>query len=195
VIIGKLIGQPLAAIPLDLAVLRQTLDALVPAEAKVSRKRWTNLRSDLSAAITGSGLIEMLKTADVEPGEAWRGLLDGHKEAVANGPSRFARWATLRRISPAEVNNAVLQRFFAELEATSLVRNLRGLHRSVAVNWNKLARASTDLELVKVPDHRRPSGRVVWDDLPGSFRKEVDQYLVPSAGSFGRERQGTRAGS
>src|SRR4051812_22439592 len=65
VVIGKLIGQPLGAIPLDLAVLRQTLDALVAAEAKVSRKRWANLRSDLSAAITASGLIEMLKTADV----------------------------------------------------------------------------------------------------------------------------------
>ena len=90
------------------------------------RKRWANLRSDLSAAITASGLIEMLKTADVEPNEAWRALLDGRTEAVTNGLSRFARWATLRRISPAEVNNGVLERFFAELEATSLVRNLRG---------------------------------------------------------------------
>ena len=159
-------------------MLRQTLDALVAAEAKVSRKRWANLRSDLSAAITASGLIEMLKTADVELDEAWRGLLHGRDEAIANGLSRFSRWATLRRIRPADVNNGVLERFFAELEATSLVRNLRGLRRSVAMNWNRLARASAGLELVEVPDHRPPSGRVVWDDLPGSFRKEVDRYLA-----------------
>ena len=160
-------------------MLRQTLDALVPAEAKVSRKRWANLRSDLSAAITASGLIEMLE----DGGRRARLRLGGHcwhgrEEAIANGLSRFARWATLRRISPAEVNNDVLQRFFAELEATSLVRNLRGLRRSVAMNWNKLARASAGLRCVEVPDHRRPSGRVLWDELPGTFRKEVDQYLA-----------------
>src|SRR5262245_36581797 len=43
-------------------------DGMVPAQAKVSSKRWANLRSDLSAAITASGLIMMLKTADVERG-------------------------------------------------------------------------------------------------------------------------------
>ena len=39
---------------------------MVPAQAKVSRKRWANLRSDLAAAIDASGLLPMLKTAGVE---------------------------------------------------------------------------------------------------------------------------------
>jgi hypothetical protein len=41
-------GQPPAAILLDLADIRSKLDGIVPAEAKVSRKRWSNLRSDLA---------------------------------------------------------------------------------------------------------------------------------------------------
>src|ERR1700704_1191654 len=42
---GKIIGQPPAEIPLDLAAIRKTLDGVVPLQAKVSRKRWANLRS------------------------------------------------------------------------------------------------------------------------------------------------------
>jgi hypothetical protein len=74
-VFGKVVGQPLAAIPFDLAVIRNRLDAMVPAQLKVSRKRWANLRSDLSAAITASGLVEMLKTVEVELSPAWADLL------------------------------------------------------------------------------------------------------------------------
>jgi hypothetical protein len=35
---------------------------MVAAQAKVSRKRWANLRSDLAVAIEASGLRPMLKT-------------------------------------------------------------------------------------------------------------------------------------
>src|SRR5262245_58994837 len=70
---GKLVGAPLSAIPLDLAAIRHTLDKAVP--AKVSRKRWANLRSDLVAAIAASQLLPMLKTADVEPDSDWTAVL------------------------------------------------------------------------------------------------------------------------
>ena len=43
---AKLRGQPASEIPLDLADIRRTLDGMVPAWAKVTRKRWANLRSD-----------------------------------------------------------------------------------------------------------------------------------------------------
>src|SRR6516165_6164120 len=46
---AKLTGRAPAAIPLDLAGIRETLDHLVPAAAKISTKRWANLRSDLAA--------------------------------------------------------------------------------------------------------------------------------------------------
>jgi hypothetical protein len=50
-IYGKIVDRPLREIPLDLAAIRKTLDGVVPLQAKVSRKRWANLRSDLAAAI------------------------------------------------------------------------------------------------------------------------------------------------
>jgi hypothetical protein len=53
---GKVTGEPLSTIPMDLVAMRRTLDGLVPMQVKVSRKRWANLRSDLAAAIAASGL-------------------------------------------------------------------------------------------------------------------------------------------
>src|SRR5258708_217587 len=57
----KLAGRSAAAIPLDLDVVRDLLDGRLPTAAKVSAKRWANIRSDLVAAINASGLMPMLK--------------------------------------------------------------------------------------------------------------------------------------
>jgi integrase len=180
-IYGKLKGEPLSAIPLDLAAIRRTLDGIVPAQAKVSRKRWANLRSDLAAALAASGLQPILKTADVEFDSTWAALLGAVKDSVVrHGLSRLARWATMRQISPTAVNDAILGQFFAELEATSLVRNLRAQRRSVAKTWNRLAALLPDqaLHCVEVPSNRPASNRVPWLELPASFREEVEKYLV-----------------
>src|ERR1700730_1032289 len=97
---AKLRDQPPASIPLDLADIRQALDGMVPAWAKVSRKRWANLRSDLAGAIAASGLLPMLQTAGVGLDEVWNSLLAPADRRVRLGLSKFARWATLRGIPP-----------------------------------------------------------------------------------------------
>src|SRR5689334_10543155 len=68
---AKLIEREPTSIMLDLAEIRRTLDRLVPAEAQVSAKRWANLRSDLAAALGASGLVPMLRTADLPVDPAW----------------------------------------------------------------------------------------------------------------------------
>ena len=134
---GKLMDRAPALIPLDLAGIRAALDAMVPAQAKVSRKRWANLRSDLASAIEASGLRPMLKTAGVALDEPWSKLLQRvTDQRVRNGLSRFARWASLRQVEPRAVDTAAIARFIAELEATTLIRNLDSQRRSVAMVWN-----------------------------------------------------------
>src|ERR1700733_5303681 len=101
---AKLVDQPPAAIPLDLAAIRQKLDKIVPAWMKISRKRWANIRSDLAAAIDASGLRPMLITARIELAAPWRQLLAETPQPSRHGLSRFARWASLHRIKPEAVN-------------------------------------------------------------------------------------------
>jgi integrase len=177
---SKIHGESPAAIPMDLAAIRRTLDSVVPLQAKVSRKRWANLRSDIAAAIAASGLQPMLKTADVEPDQHWDRVLEAAKDRrISNGLSRLARWATLRQITPKEVNDAVLAQFFSELETGSLVRNLRFQRRNVAKLWNKLATilADRNLRRVEVPEKSVTWQRVPWLELPASLRKEAEEYL------------------
>ncbi len=176
---GKIVGEVPAAIPMDLASIRRTLDGIVSLQAKVSRKRWANLRSDIAAAIAASGQ-PMLKTFGVEPDQDWEtvlGVVDD--KAIRNGLSRLARWASLRHINPVEINTEALERFFSELESASLVRNLRFHRRNVAKLWNRLVALlpNRGLQAVQVPNKSVTSDRIPWQQLPASFRKETDEYL------------------
>jgi hypothetical protein len=169
---AKLTGRRPAEISLDLAHIRRTLDGMVPAQAKVSRKRWANPRSDLAAAFDASGLRPMLKTAGVDLDDDWATLFRAIDDRrVLHGLSRFARWASLRRITPAAVHNAVIERFIAELEASSLIRDIGAEHRSVALTWNILCARQPGSRLAPavVPTSKLEPTRVPWERLPASF--------------------------
>jgi hypothetical protein len=178
---GKLIDKAPALIPLDLATIRASLDAMVPVQARISRKRWANLRSDLAAAIEASGLRPMLKTKAIKLDARWSSLLQPVTDKrVCNGLSRLARWASRYQIAPAMVDDAIIARFIAELEAASLVRGIRDLHRSVAASWNALVQLQSEqgLKAVKVPSSKPAPKRMPWEDLPASLRADVDRYLA-----------------
>jgi hypothetical protein len=80
---ARLKGERPGAIPLDLGDFRQTLDRFAPASARISRKRWANLRSSLASAIQASGLLPMLKTADVKVAKVWIACLSLPTAALA----------------------------------------------------------------------------------------------------------------
>ncbi len=181
VIYGKIHGQPLSEIPLDLSAIRKTLDGVVPLQAKVSRKRWANLRSDLAAAINASGVQPMLKTSDVEPSHEWKMLLGSANDMrISNGLSRLARWATLRNHRPAEIDSAMLEQFFADLESQSLVRHISFQRRNVARLWNRLITLSSGkgLKPVEIPTLKVSGHRIAWSKLPEAFRREAEDYIA-----------------
>lgn len=177
---GKIAGGPLAAIPIDLNGIRERLDGMVAAQAKVSVSRWANLRTDLAAAITASGLHPMLSTATLPLREDWTALLDCcADQGIATGLSRLARWASLRQVSPKAVNGPVLERFITELETMTLVRKPQVLATTVVKTWNKLVTAAPHAGLQAIAPSVSPaaSQRIAWCALPASFRREVEEYL------------------
>ena len=178
---GKLAGRPPSAVTLDLAEIRQTLDRIVPGDATMTPKRWANLRSDLAGAIDASGLRPMLRTAGLKTDAVWKELLDPIKDQrIRNGLSRFARWASLRRITPENVDDAVIARFVVELQAGTLIRQIRDQPRGVARAWNLLAAIRPDRGLVAVqlPSNRPAPTRFAWEQLPVSFQDDVDRHLA-----------------
>ena len=176
---AKLSEKPPGAIPLDLAEIRATLNRMLPARAQISRKRWANLRGDLARAIDVSGLRPMLTTGDLAVDEVWTRLLAPADPSIQRGLSRFVRWASLRRIAPGSVDNDTMERFSTELEATTLIRNLRDLPRMVAKAWNSLVELHEGAGLwpLAVPSNKPAPTRIPWQQLPASFRTDVEQYL------------------
>lgn len=169
-----------AHVSLDLAAIRSVLDLMVPIQAKMSRKRWANLRSDLSAAIAASDLCPMLKTSKVELSESWASLLaKAQDRKMRDGLSRFARWASERQIAPREVNREVVDRFIGELHSASLVRKIAELGQTIVRSWNRLVLSFPEEGLQPIEVRRRLSGplRFLWQDLPASFRQDVVDYL------------------
>ena len=178
---AKLRDETLGCLPLDLATIRETLDSMVAAQALVSRKRWANLRSDLGAAIEASGLRPMLRTANVVPDAMWQRLLEPSvDQKIRYGLSRFSRWATLRGIAPADVDNVVLQNFIAELEAMTLARRIETQRRAVATAWNKLGQIwpQMGLRALVIPATAVVPSRIDWSQLRASFRADVDRHLA-----------------
>jgi hypothetical protein len=175
---ARLMDQPPAAIPMDLAAIRQSLDRMVPARAKISPKRWANIRSDLAVAIDASGLQPMLKTAGVELDGAWRQLMDEAPPWIRHGVSRLARWSSLRAIVPAAIDDSIIERFVAELHSGTLVRNLRYRFGLVCRAWNALvAQHPTKLRAVTVKPNTRVLKRIPWAQFPAPLRRNVEDYL------------------
>jgi hypothetical protein len=167
-------------VSLDLAAIRSVLDLMVPIQAKISRKRWANLRSDLSAAIGASGLCPMLKASAAELSESWASLLAKTQDRkMRDGLSRFARWASERQIAPHNVNREVVDRFIGDLRSASLVRKIAELGQTIVRSWNRLARTFPEEGFQTIEVRRRLNGppRFPWQDLPESFREDVDDYL------------------
>jgi integrase len=177
---AKLTEQPPAAIPLDLARIRRTLDGMVPARAQISAKRWANLRSDLTAAIRASGLLPMLKTADLDLDPNWSRILAPADRRVRHGLSRFARWASQHRVRPEAVDNSTIDRFVAELGEATLVRRLHLMPATMARTWNALVavQKGAGLRRVAIPTTRPAPTRIPWGQLPASFQEDVQRFLV-----------------
>ena len=169
-----------AHVALDLGAIRSVLDLMVPIQAKVSRKRWANLRSDLSGAIAASGLRPMVKTSNVELSESWVALLAKVPDRkMRDGLSRFSRWASERQIAPRDVNKEVVDRFIADLKSSSLVRKIAELGQTIVRSWNRVAQAHPEEGLQDIEVTRRLNGppRFPWERLPESFRQDVAEYL------------------
>jgi integrase len=175
---GKLTDRPPSSIGLDLVEIRHVLDN-AGGVSKMSPKRRANLRSDLASAVDLSGLLPMLRTGGIKLDPAWAALLQSTTSLrIRNGLSRLARWASANQISPVMVSGAIIQRFVAELETKTLVRNVGDQRRSVTGAWNALAVLKPELPLIMSGSRPSVPKRIPWSSLPATFYTDVQKYLI-----------------
>ncbi len=177
---SALIGEEPERIPLDLAEIRDRLNAINPVAAGISPKSFANIRSDLFAAITASRLkpISRARPGLTEPWRALRARLTGQRHRIAL--SRLAHYGSAEGLKPGDVNDELIGDFIASVREGSLHRKPHDLHRKTTVIWNEVAHELPELGLcqVRVPSFRPPARRIDWSLLPDSFRTDLEDYLA-----------------
>ena len=183
--VAQLLEQDLSALPADVGQLRERLAPLNPASLGLSAHTWSNLRSNLLRAIEASGLQPVLRTARTPLSEPWKELYTRLPDRrTRQGLSRFARFCSLNGIAPGQVVPGTLEAFAEAVRSSTLARKAAMLERDVATLWNRLlARGiADDLTPLDLPNRRPAPKRVPWQDLPASFRSDVDDHLAWAAG-------------
>lgn len=182
--LGKALRQPLDTIPADPVELRRRLNGCTPAMAGLSAGRWRNVRSLLQAALADAGIILVQGRSRRPPSAAWAALLAG---LTAYGDrykmSRFACWCTAGGIAPDAVDDAVMDRYLADLRDASLVAEPDRIQRDTAVVWNRCAASCPGWppRRLAVADNRGAYA-VPWSTFPSSLKADVDAWLDRLAG-------------
>jgi len=183
--VASLLGEDPGRIRLDMPALSVRLAAVNPVAAGLTRKTFSNVRSDFVAAVKASGLTPGRHSKKAPLNADWTSLmarLSGRRAIV--GLSRLARYASAVGIAPEQVNDAVIEDLIAAVRDGSLHSKPKMLHRNVSLIWNEVARQpGLNLQQVIVPSFRGPPQRIEWTLLPEEFRQGVDDYLAWCAGS------------
>lgn len=86
-------------------------------------------------------------------------------------------------IDPGEVSLATLTAFGEAVRTSTLARKAPQLERDVATLWNRLReRGMGDLAVLDLPSRRPAPQRVPLQNLPESFRADVESHLAWAAG-------------
>ena len=180
-----LLGEDAVRIALDLPALSVKLAAVNPGSAGLTSKTFSNIKSDFVAAVKASELTPITRSVKSPLNGDWAKLmarLRGRRARI--GLSQLARHASALGIAPAQIDDAAITKFVADVRASSLHRNPRRLHKTVSLIWNEVARQTgLNLQPVMVPSFRRRAKRIAWRLFPNAFHDDVDAYLTWCGGS------------
>jgi integrase len=174
------LGDDAGRIPLDLPAISAKLAAITPAVSGLSLKTFSNIRTNLLAAVKASGLKSARSSARTPLSPNWKKLFAKLRAKRAHlGLSRLARHASAKGIAPEQINDPAIEAFITEVRDGTLHRKPNDLHRKVAQIWNEIARRPKfGLQAVTAPSFRRPPTRIDWDFLPKTFRNDLREYSI-----------------
>jgi integrase len=176
-----IVGCPPSALHLDPVGLRKRLADVKPAAHSVSAKTWANIRSLFAAALEDMGVVEPLRRGLARRDPHWSALVAAiaDNKRLASGLAALLNWCAERGITPAEVDDEILQRFFRWLEGRTLHANPRAIVWNIPGIWNEAAALVPGWPPTKLTaiTFRTPSPNILWRELPESFRADADAYL------------------
>lgn len=199
---SRIIGKPLAAIRADdLQGLSAGLYARHHAAHGMGRRRFGNVVAGLRASLRLVGLHAPLgnQRLDQLP-DAWLDLVstlvDDGQRACFSG---FARWCSAKGLTPRDVLDGTLAAYAAEMAATKISAARGSLAGMVAHAWNGAicavpGPAEAPFTCLTAPA-RRQTYAARLDDLPQSFREDLNKFAAELRGDGGSVFRRIREGN
>lgn len=173
------LGYEPEQVPANHSYYRQKLRTFHPLEAGINKKRWQTIKSDVNFALRSAGIVK---------GQT-RGLAAHSPEWVALksqlpprhfiwGLSRLGRFCSTQGLSPADVDESVIESFIDAIRRETFKTKPERLHRDVSLKWNQTVDLVPDFGLKKVslPSYSR-TYTIPWDQMPHSFSADADAWL------------------
>lgn len=177
--VGRVLGRPLADIPVHPTELRVLLAGAAPALAGIKMTRWNRMRSLVMGALAAVGIQVMPGRSTDGLSPAWYELFKTlPNKKLRYGLSRIVSYLSSQGIEPAAVNAISFDRFADALRTASLHRTPETAIRTTARLWTVVVN--------HVPGWPRlapkvdPTGRtyaLAMDAFPTSFGEDAEAFL------------------
>ena len=198
--IAEGIGRPPESLPARLTALRHHVERLNPVLMGIEPKSLDNHRSNVRAAIGYFMKVSGVPSRGARLSESWAQLMNAI-EAVK--PRRLlsgiARYCSTKDISPAQVDERVVEAFFQFRGETTWLSTSTGRKRELIRAWNHCVDAVPGWphRKLQLPDLPPVSKGPEWNTFPVGLQKDVEAYLAklakPHRASNGRRRKSCKA--
>ena len=177
---ARLLGLDLSAMPAHPGYMRGMIKRFHPKQTNTSKKRWQNIKADITFALRHVGLTRLPGRYVAPLSPPWNELYQRLPDVpLKRGLSRFVRYCGANGIAPQEVDDTVADAFLEALVAKSFVARPEKVHQATCRLWNRAAEKVTGWPgtLLTVPD-RRKTYTLPWSAFPQALRDEVDAWLA-----------------
>jgi integrase len=178
--VARVLGCTPHDLPADPAKLRQLIDRVSPAMARLTAASWSSVRSRLLAALRRTHVPVMAgrRTSPLTP--AWAALYDALPDASRQAAlGRFIGWLSDHAIPPEQVSDEIVARFVAEMASTSLRGRPAVIMRGAIRGWNAAATAvpGWPSQRLTLPAPARTGYVLPLAEFPAGFQASLAAYL------------------
>lgn len=178
--IGRMLGCPLDALPLDPGWFQPKLDAVIPGAHGLTEKTWGKRLSEFGQALKMAGIGRKLTPIRMDgPWEDLRLRMRAHGVmSVICWLTRFLRFCFLTGIHPSDVTFETILAYEAEVRAAALNKDPSKAAYYAARMWDRAADTIDGWPQNRVGwVDRRNIYCLPWSAFPASLEADVDAWL------------------
>lgn len=190
--VAAVLGAPPDAIPLDLKLLRQRLDAIAPESLGITRTRWNNVKALFRGALELTrSLMPSRQKAPLSP--AWAALLSHRPPAERHCLGALLRFLSSRGTEPPDVTLADLEAFRVAITENRLRSKPEKTWDTLSWCWNRVAGSTPGWPQIVIPrEDKRTRYILPWNAFSPSFEADARAYLQQLSGHNFDDDEGPR---